>query len=191
VFVQPVECCPLPDRETLHKLELLSRQQGSGVEWADLIGRWRVRDVWGKTNKQSSSVSSLALRSLAAMLTIQQGEKGELALENTISLGLFKLCFFGPGQLKQKRPLLLFHFNEMRLFFAGKLIWSLPLRPPAKRQEPFFALIARKDTEQGLAWLAARGRGGGLALWVREDEGQDFGDGGVGENLCTEPSENV
>ena len=42
-------------------------------------------------------------------------------------------------------------------------------RQPEPRRRPFFALIARSGAADN-GWLLARGRGGGLALWVLDPE---------------------
>ena len=39
------------------------------------------------------------------------------------------------------------------------------IQPIEERNMPFFALIAMEERGQ---WLSARGRGGGLALWLRD-----------------------
>jgi hypothetical protein len=40
---------------------------------------------------------------------------------------------------------------------------------------PFFALLGRGRSAAGEDWLAARGRGGGLALWVLDPGGAAAG----------------
>lgn len=165
----PVDFSALPDGPSLRSLELQSRHCGSGVGSAELIGTWRVWQVWDRKSQQPSRTSG-ALRALAATLVIQRVSEAELSLINSISFAALKLCFSGPGQLRQKRPLLMFHFIKMQLSVAGQAVLTLSLPLPAKEKEPFFALIATGQSATGLAWLAARGRGGGLALWVREDK---------------------
>jgi hypothetical protein len=166
----PVDSASLPDGPTLRSLELQSRHCGSGVGSAELIGTWRVWQVWDKKGQQPSRASA-ALRALAGRLVIQQESEAELSLINSISIGALKLCFSGPGQLRQIRPLLMFQFIKMQLMVAGQAVLTLSLPLPAKGKQPFFALIATGQSATGLAWLAARGRGGGLALWVREGKG--------------------
>ena len=87
-----------------------------------------------------------------------------------MSLAALRLEFSGFGLLVGKRPLLVFGFDTLALRFGERLLWKrqLPAELEASslrssRRQPFFALIAL-DREEG--WLAARGRGGGLALWT-------------------------
>lgn len=157
----------LPDAQTLRSLELHSRHQGSGLRLDALLGAWKVCQVWGK-NSLRPSAAGCPLRALQGTLKIQQGESGGLMLLNSVRFGGFQLQFSGPGKLRQKRPLLFFQFHQMQVLIAGREILSLPLPETSKGKEPFFALIAIGPTSSGAEWLAARGRGGGLALWIKE-----------------------
>lgn len=160
----------LPDGEKLRTLERLSRTQGSGVQRTDVLGNWQLRQIWPRTSEQPSRASGILLRSLRAHLHIADAEDGpDLSLCNSISIAGFRLAFTGPGRLCQKRPLLMFHFLRLQISLAETVLFTRALAEPSRQQEPFFALIGRGSMESGSAWLAARGRGGGLALWVQED----------------------
>ena len=90
-------------------------------------------------------------------------------------LGALELRFTGAGRLRGARPLLEFWFERLELRLGSALLLARPLAPMEPRRLPFFALIgaSRPGASSGLApdpgadpaWLAARGRGGGLALW--------------------------
>jgi len=73
-----------------------------------------------------------------------------------------ELRFRGAGQLLGRRPLLQFSFQQLQVSLGGRLLIQRDLPEPAARRLPFFALIARDPS----GWLAARGRGGGLAVWT-------------------------
>jgi hypothetical protein len=168
VTVPPRESVPLPNGATLRALEMKSRHEGSGLQRTSLIGEWRVENVWGKQNTQPSAATSAALRAVGASLRIQADEDQQLLLCNSIQLGFVHLSFIGPGRLEHRRPLLLFHFSQLTLSIAGKTLVTVSLPVPAPKQEPFFAPIATGSLESGRRWLAARGRGGGMALWVEQ-----------------------
>lgn len=157
-----------PSGAELRRLERRSRQGGTGLQAIDLQGIWRLDQVWPKDSERPASFSAALLRGLAARLEIHL-EQGGLVLRNAVRLGALELSFRGPGRLVGARPLLQFHFETLALTLAGRSLLrrSLPVPPP--RRMPFFALIARDP--QG--WLAARGRGGGLALWRLEPAGTD------------------
>jgi len=153
---------PLPDGATLLALEDHARRNGSGLEVDRLCGRWCLEQVWSKGGVHPSALSGALLRSLGARLEIQPAAQGSpgLELRNAVQLGGLELSFHGAGWLQGRRPLLLFGFERLELRLGGALLLSRPLPPAAPRRQPFFALIGR-----GEDWLAARGRGGGLALW--------------------------
>ncbi|MFM9087285.1 MAG: hypothetical protein ACKOPT_03935, partial [Cyanobium sp.] len=142
-------------------------REGSGLRVEDLIGRWRLDQLWGKGSSRPSSFSAALLRSLAARLEIAPGATAEnLRLGNAVNLGALELRFEGEGQLQGRRPLLVFWFERLQLRLGGMVLLERPLPRPQEKRLPFFALIAAERTGEG--WLAARGRGGGLALWRLE-----------------------
>jgi hypothetical protein len=159
-----------PDADRLLQLERRSRVEGSGLVAADLIGRWQLEQVWGKGRSQPSTLSAALLRALAARLEIAPGPSPDsLRLANAVNLGALELRFEGEGHLRGRRPLLVFWFERLQLRLAGRVLLQRALPRPEPKRLPFFALIAREragDPEEERGWLAARGRGGGLALWV-------------------------
>lgn len=160
----------LPSGQELRSLERETRKVGSHVQQESLLGDWKLVEIWGKTNREPSSLSGWILRGLKATLQIRASGHQELELINSVELQGIKIRFWGAGRLVQKRPLLCFHFQQLQIQVSGRTVLSIPLpQPTTPREKPFFALIARKETETGLTWMAARGRGGGLALWVGKD----------------------
>jgi len=161
----------LPDAEALLELERRSRSLGTGLEAEELLGAWQLVQTWPKGQNEPAAASSWLLRSLAAQLRIEAGPSpGQLRLANRVSLGALSLEFSGQGQLKGRRPLLVFWFERLQLQLGNLKLLDRAIAKPEPAKLPFFALIARgQDRDgQGLAarqWLAARGRGGGLALW--------------------------
>lgn len=94
-----------------------------------------------------------------------------LTIENQIQLGPLALQFSGPAKFLAKQNLLAFDFVQLQVCLGGLRLFKLPIKGRARSEDfatipiaklPFFAFFAA--TEQ---YLAARGRGGGLALWVK------------------------
>jgi len=139
------------------------RQHGTGLQAADLLGCWRLDQVWPKGSPRPSVFSGSLLRAVQARLEIGACEagEGELALCNAVSLGPLELRFRGVGHLQGMRPLLQFSFQQLQISLGGRVLFQKAIPSPAPQRLPFFALIARDPS----GWLAARGRGGGLALW--------------------------
>lgn len=152
----------LPSGSVLLSLESLARQHGTGLGAVDLVGCWRLHQVWSKGNAAANGLSSALLRSLGARLVLSASEvDGHLLIVNAINLGALELRFCGQARLIGKRPLLQFSFGSLMLTMGGQTLLHQSLPPVSARRMPFFALISRDDA----GWLAARGRGGGLALW--------------------------
>jgi len=147
----------------LLELERRVRQGGSGLSAPDLLGCWRLDQVWPKGSPRPSAFSGPLLRAVRARLEIgaPEGGQGDLTLSNAVNLGPLELRFRGVGRLVGLRPLLQFSFQELQLSLGVLVLLRRTLPAPAPQRLPFFALIARDPS----GWLAARGRGGGLALW--------------------------
>ena len=157
---------PTPSADQLLLREQQVRRSGTGLKAADLYGCWQLHQVWPKGVARPAHVSAWLLRGLAARLEIGPAADG-LALSNAVNLGALELRFRGPGRLVGARPLLQFSFDQLQLSLAGRVLFQRPLPAPAPQRLPFFALIARDPG----GWLAARGRGGGLALWSLAEPG--------------------
>ena len=151
---------PWPDAQALLALEREARSTGTGLTATHLLGSWQLQLVWSKGSNRASAFSGWLLRGLSARLEIDRDADG-LLLSNAVNLGLLELRFRGRGRLLGKRPLLQFSFDQMQLSLAGRCVLQRALPAPAPQRLPFFALIQRDPA----GWLAARGRGGGLALW--------------------------
>jgi hypothetical protein len=164
----------LPNGPDLLAAEKISRQEGSGLTPEALGAEWRLDQLWGKQRTAPPMAGAAAvLRSLKATLSIRPGTgPTSLRLLNSVQLGPLKLHFEGPGQLSGRRPLLVFWFEKLEVRLGAWLLIQRALPKPAEAKLPFFALIASRSTRGSSSgthgeerWLAARGRGGGLALW--------------------------
>lgn len=162
---------PDPDGATILDLERHSRRQGSGLRADKLEGCWRLWKLWSREGARPMRMVEALLRPLSASLTLAAAGSGEqLSVQNSVRVGGLELRFEGAGELRGRRPLLAFWFDRLELRLGGRRLWERSLARPAERSLPFFALIAsRQEGEE--AWLVARGRGGGLALWRREPLG--------------------
>lgn len=162
-----------PEAAELLEMERISRRQGSGLKVDQLIGTWRLQRTWPRGSERPAGLASGLLRGLGARLVIEAPGPGqelaELAIHNSVQLGGLALTFSGQARLEGKRPLLLFRFERLCLALGPwrPLDRLLPQPLPFAQQRagvlPFFALIGGGRAR---GWLAARGRGGGLALWT-------------------------
>ena len=143
-------------------LEQGARQQGTGLAKADLPGFWQLHQTWSRRGSESPELSIRLLRALQACLILENRD-GELSIANRVSLGPVRLSFDGTAELRGRRPLLAFSFTSMRLQVGSLTLLNQSLPAPTLQRQPFFALIALGADRH---WLCARGRGGGLALWI-------------------------
>ena len=161
----PPPACP--DGPALLQLEGQSRRRGSGLSASELQGSWLLDQLWSRSGARPMAGAAGLLRSLGACLAITPDQAGGLQLRNSVQLGPLQLRFLGPGELRGRRPLLVFRFERWELAWGERLLRAGRLAAPAPQRLPFFALIAARISGEGNSWLAARGRGGGLALWRR------------------------
>ncbi|NJK64262.1 MAG: hypothetical protein HC921_17630, partial [Synechococcaceae cyanobacterium SM2_3_1] len=97
-------------------------------------------------------------------------------VENQVELGGLRICLSGPTRFLSRKSILAFNFTRMQLCLFGGQLWQGPLRGGQTAEAQFFQASIRDQAffayflvEQDL--IAARGRGGGLALWGRIVDG--------------------
>ena len=91
--------------------------------------------------------------------------ESKLRIANQVSLGPLQLRFEGSATLLGRRPLLQFSFSTVQVKLGSARLFERTLTQPEPKRMPFFALIG---IGKNASWLTARGRGGGLALWVKD-----------------------
>ena len=158
----------LPNFKELIESEKLAQKEGSGIGFDSMIGVWNFISVWKKDSNIKDNLASSLLRFFSAKLEIKESHKSDESqkyeISNSIEFGLLTMRFLGSGKLKGRQPLLLFFFERIELTLASNILLSREFTKPIEKKRPFFALIEINE-ERG--WLSARGRGGGLALWLK------------------------
>ena len=56
-----LEAKKLPQYTEIKNLESISKKDGSGIEYEDLIGTWKFNSVWKKGSKEIDNISSSCL----------------------------------------------------------------------------------------------------------------------------------
>ena len=160
-----MEFCP--EIKELKKLETISQKKGSGIVYEDLLGTWKFQYVWGKDSDEVQNIASSILRVFSAKLELKRKNKEDklnFKIQNSINFGLLKITFLGNAELRGKRPLLVFCFEDLKINIGSLLIIKKQFKKPDDKKMPFFSLIGL-DTKED--WMCARGRGGGLAIWIK------------------------
>lgn len=165
--------------EALIAAEKTAKQTKINYSFSQLIGNWRLGFITGtkKTRKRAGVVLG-AGRFLSKLVKIQLSyskledspEKGNV--ENSVKFGLLKIVLTGPVQFWSKKNILAFDFTRMRLSLSGLNLYQGYIRNGKDREEnfckqtlkqqAFFTYFLIEDN-----FIAARGKGGGLALWTR------------------------
>ena len=158
----------LPQYKEIKNLETISKKDGNGIKNEDLIGIWKFNSVWKKGSEEIDNISSSILQVLSAKLELKknnsQNNSVDFRIKNSISFGILSIIFYGQASLKGKRPLLPFFFENLMINFGNFTLVNKPLKKPEEKKMPFFSLIAISKENN---WMCARGRGGGLAMWIK------------------------
>ena len=158
----------LPQYKEIKTLETISKKDGSSIGYEDLIGTWKFNSVWKKGSEKIDNISSSILQVLSAKLelkkNISQNKSFDFTIKNSISFGILLIIFCGKASLKGPRPLLPFFFENLIINFGSFTLVKKSLKKPEEKQMPFFSLIAISKENN---WMCARGRGGGLAIWIK------------------------
>jgi hypothetical protein len=154
------------------------------ITFESLVGTWRLYFITGtqKAKKRAGIVLGKG-RYLPSWLKItisyqknEQLELGEIisgSISNQVVLGAVKLLVSGPVKFFPKTCLLAFDFTRVNLTLFNRSLYSGFMRGGEKSEANFYQESIKKQaffayfliTETA---IAARGRGGGLALWVKE-----------------------
>ena len=158
----------LPDFDEINNLEKIANKNGSGIIYNDLLGIWRLKYIWRKGSNKIDNVSSSFLQILFASLdlsgVISEDETQNYVIKNSITFGFLSMIFCGKAYLTGKRPVLRFYFEKLLIKFGNQNIKEISINKVDEKKMPFFLLIKVDDDSK---WLSARGKGGGLALWVK------------------------
>ncbi len=161
-----------PDINEIKLLEKNSQKNGSGIVYEELLGIWKFKYVWGKESDEIKNIPSAILQVLSARLELKSKNKEDqiyyeikyYEIKNSINFGLLNITFIGCAELKGLRPLLAFYFEELKISISSFTIFNKELKKPDDKKMPFFSLVGISTKDN---WLCARGRGGGLAIWVK------------------------
>ena len=172
---------PAPDTvvEALLQAEKTAKQSKVRHSYSQLLGTWRLGFVTGtKKSRQRAGIILGAGRFLPKWVkihlsysqSVSDQERG--TVQNSVELGLLQLVLTGPTQFWQKTNMLAFDFTRIRVSLFGLKLYEGHIRRGQNREARFYEQSVKEQAfftyflvENHC--LAARGRGGGLALWTR------------------------
>ena len=174
--------------QVLLTAEKASKQQKPRYSLADLVGDWRLCWITGtqKTRKRAGVVLgagryvpgfvSIHLSYTADPLTTDISVESAFeagTMTNQVQCGPLRITLSGPAKLLKKNNILAFDFTRIRLQLGNVTLYQGAVRGGATSEASFYSASVGKQAffnyflvQPDL--LAARGRGGGLALWGRQ-----------------------
>lgn len=181
VLRQAMASTDRPSSQAVTEALLAAEQQGKRqpqvISPASLLGTWQLQFTAPKKPTYKAGqlvgkgfyVPKVATATLAFSLDADRSEA--LMIQNQLQVGALRLRFIGPAKLLAKKNLLAFDFVRLQLFLGQLRLVNLLLNGSTSPETfgqtavgklPFFSFFAAESH-----YLAARGRGGGLALWVK------------------------
>lgn len=171
--------------QKLREAEKVAKKQRKRYTFDQLCGTWRL--CWVTGTKRVRHRAGIVLgtgrylpRWLKIQITYRQTEETDLEakevmgeVENSVQLGGLQLTLTGLVKFLTEKNLLGFDFTRMRIRVFGLTLYDGYIRGGKKtegafsetpiKEQAFFNYFLVDDEV-----IAARGRGGGLALWGRE-----------------------
>jgi hypothetical protein len=165
--------------EALLMAEKTAKQTKVRHSYPQLLGTWRLGFITGtKRSRKRAGVILGAGRFLPKWVKIHlsylPSEPGQEqgTVQNSVELGPLLLVLTGPTQFWQKTNILAFDFTRMRVSLSGLKVYEGYIRGGQDREAHFYEQSVKEQAfftyflVQNQS-IAARGRGGGLALWTR------------------------
>lgn len=156
--------------QALLETEKATKRQRQPIEAQTLVGTWRLRFTApqkprlkdGQPTQRGFYIPQLIRAEIGFT---PQDSPTPLAIHNQLTLGRSQIHFSGNARLANKNNILTFEFTHLRISIAGLNLYhgqisAAKLAEQGSSQFPFFVFFAATDS-----YIAARGRGGGLALW--------------------------
>ena len=162
--------------DALLQAEKAAKQQRLAYPFESLFGHWRLCFATGTRKVRRGGIvlgRGFYVPKLvpASISFINQGQtQGEIA--NQVQLGALLLKLTGPCEYLNKKNLLAFDFTQMELSLFARAVYRGNMRGGKAQAENFYNRGIAKLPFFAFFWvtedfIAARGRGGGLALWIR------------------------
>ncbi len=175
--------------EALQHMERMAKRKVS-IEYSALLGTWRLvlitRPNRSKSSAKQRKVNGRRIPSwIEIEITYESGSfspsnvlppadaLGAGIVRNCVKLGALKLTLSGPTLLRSNN-ILAFDFTHLTLQVGKLTIYSGAVRGGAAQDTRFYQQSLKTQAFFKFFWLtpiglAARGRGGGLAMWSKAE----------------------
>jgi hypothetical protein len=164
----------------LLKLEKTPKNEQDSYSLSNLAGSWNLRFITGtkKTRKKAGIILGTG-KYIPKLIKIQITYKTESSTANIgqvincVKLAFCELSLTGPIRFLPQKRILAFDFTYLKISVGGLTLYQGYIQNGVGREklfaekklkdQAFFKYFLIKDN-----FIAARGKGGGLALWIRE-----------------------
>jgi hypothetical protein len=173
-----------PDVATaLRQTERINKRVQPSEAYAKLLGTWQLLFItksksptgqwippWVKiqiTYAQDSTNSS-------EILSADKAPRVLGVVHNQVRLGFLKLTLSGPTAFDSANGVLAFDFTRFTLTLGDRALFSGAIRGGTIREAEFYEMPLKQQAFFRFFWItpqgiAARGKGGGLALWAKNN----------------------
>lgn len=169
--------------ETLVRCEKNAKKEKKQYTFDQLVGNWRLCWLSGTSKiRKKAGVMIGSGRYVPRLVKIQISYSRDLEaslpqgmVHNSVNGGAFQLTVAGPARMLEKKNIVAFDFTRLAIKGLGIKLYNGTLRGGATSeatfyqesiaQQAFFAYFLISDR-----LMAARGREGGIALWVKDNK---------------------
>lgn len=159
-------------------LKTVEKTSKTSYGLSDLVGTWQLSFITGtKNTRQKAGVVLGPGRYLPKLFKIQLVYQATMddqgSVQNSVALGQLQMTLTGPVKFWAKARCLAFDFTQIRVSLGKLTLYQGRIKPETADQE-FYQQSLKEQAFFKYFWvsdqgIAARGRGGGLALWCREE----------------------
>ena len=171
----------------LLKLEKDVKKKQINRNFTDLIGCWNLRFITGtKKTRKKAGVILGAGKYIPRFISIKityEGDESPLrdrqSIDNTgrvinsVQLASIQLSLTGPAKLLAHKSIMAFDFTTIKVVVFGLKLYDGYIKNGKAREANFYHQTIKEQAFFNYFYvsedlIAARGKGGGLALWGRE-----------------------
>jgi len=163
--------------------EKTAKHDKTSGAYSQLLGQWRLGFITGtQRSRQRAGIVlgagrflprwvKICLSYTAADSSSQFPNQGTVF--NTVNLGGLQIALSGPVQFHPQQNILAFDFTQIKLSVAGLKLYDGYIHKGQEREANFYEQRLKEQAFFRYFLLqknciAARGKGGGLALWTRD-----------------------
>ena len=166
---------------TLLEKEKITKKQKISYSFEQLVGTWQLFYLIGTKRKKlgiSLGKGRYLPRLINISLSYSTGEElshNQGTIKNYVNLGILQFSLTGPVKFLPPRNMLVFDFTRLNVKFLGANVYNGYIRSGKAREESFYTDKVSQQAFFSYFYIsklaiAARGRGGGIALWSRLKE---------------------